>query len=142
MIKFNYVEIGDHGMVIGSGSASGPSFDSLNEFKGGNLVEMEQALKEGEIAYLQGGKIHLAPSSPGPGYVFDPINKHWVLSTQALWTDIRFKRDSLMQATDWVNIRSMETGVPIPKEFLAYRQALRDITNQENPENIQWPTPP
>ena len=51
----------------------------------------------------------------------------------------RFERDSLLSRTDWwaTSDRTMTA------EQTAYRQALRDITNQDGfPDNVTWPTKP
>lgn len=56
---------------------------------------------------------------------------------------VRTKRDYLLNESDWVSFRSMETGQPIPEEWLEYRQALRDVPQQEGfPKDIQWPVKP
>ena len=44
--------------------------------------------------------------------------------------NIRSRRDSLLQDTDWIVIKSYERGQNIPAEWELYRQALRDITEQ------------
>lgn len=62
--------------------------------------------------------------------------------TESQWTNIRNQRNSLLQRSDWISARSVDTGEPVPEEWKIYRQALRDITNQEDPFNIVWPTPP
>jgi hypothetical protein len=55
----------------------------------------------------------------------------------------RRQRDQLLQESDWVTIKSLELREPIPQAWVAYRQALRDLTSQaEFPTNIQWPTKP
>ena len=52
-------------------------------------------------------------------------------------------RDLLLSNTDWIIIRSLDQGTPIPADWQTYRQSLRDITNQPGyPLNIIWPTPP
>lgn len=53
------------------------------------------------------------------------------------------KRAGLLAMSDWVVARSVETGQPIPSEWLAYRSALRDITTQAGfPTSIDWPKAP
>lgn len=55
----------------------------------------------------------------------------------------RGQRNMLLQSCDLVVIRSYESGVPVPTEWVAYRQALRDVPAQPGfPENITWPTKP
>lgn len=56
---------------------------------------------------------------------------------------LRKVRNSLLEETDWVTLRSLSTGNPIPNEVLTYQQELRDITNTYSLlENIEWPTKP
>ena len=55
----------------------------------------------------------------------------------------RAKRDRLLTESDWVTIRATDTGNPVPTEWVDYRQALRDITEQTAfPDNIDWPQEP
>jgi hypothetical protein len=58
------------------------------------------------------------------------------------WAKVRYRRFQLLSETDWRVTRAAETGVPVAPQWLAYRQALRDVTNQPDPFNITWPTPP
>ena len=56
---------------------------------------------------------------------------------------IRMQRDRLLTDTDWIVVKHNELGTPIPQEWLDYRQALRDITEQAGfPEEIEWPQEP
>lgn len=56
------------------------------------------------------------------------------------WEEVRKKRSQLLTETDWYVIRFLERGIPIPDAVTTYRKALRDITLQENPFFIEWPT--
>jgi len=57
--------------------------------------------------------------------------------------EVRYDRDNRLTKTDWVVIKSQETGQPVPPEWAAYRQALRDITEQPGfPLDVVWPTAP
>ena len=57
--------------------------------------------------------------------------------------EVRAHRDRLLTETDWVTIRATDTGDPVPTEWLDYRQALRDITEQSGfPDNVEWPQEP
>ena len=56
---------------------------------------------------------------------------------------VRNKRDELLNETDWVVIKSNETGKPLSAAWKTYRQDLRDITTQQGfPYDITWPTKP
>ena len=60
--------------------------------------------------------------------------------TAHLWKCVRKQRDLLLAETDWVG----GTDVPelIKEKWNTYRQSLRDITTQTDPDNINWPTKP
>jgi len=53
--------------------------------------------------------------------------------------NVRAKRDSLLQETDWMAL----SDVTMSSEMTTYRQALRDITDQEGfPYSVTWPNKP
>ena len=58
------------------------------------------------------------------------------------WDDIRSKRDSILQATDW----TMTTGATVDQaQWAAYRQVIRDIPQtykDKTPDDVVWPTQP
>jgi hypothetical protein len=55
------------------------------------------------------------------------------------WENIRQERNRLLAESDWTQI----TDATADKEAWAtYRQALRDITLQPNPVEVQWPVEP
>ena len=43
---------------------------------------------------------------------------------------LRQLRDERLREVDWVTLRAMRTGEPIPQEWRDYMQALADITDQ------------
>ena len=58
---------------------------------------------------------------------------------------VRTQRDKLLAESDWMVIKSAETGVALATEWATYRQALRDITTHANFPNLtetDWPTKP
>jgi len=56
---------------------------------------------------------------------------------------LRIERDKLLAEVDWVTIRSYNQNVPVPEEWVAYCQALRDLpANTTDPANPVWPTKP
>ena len=58
------------------------------------------------------------------------------------WENVRTQRNGLLIETDWVITKASETGVAVSDDWKTYRQALRDITTQSDPDNITWPTKP
>lgn len=57
------------------------------------------------------------------------------------WKSIRALRDAKLAQSDTYVIRTVESGGDL-EPLKVYRQALRDITNQLDIENIEWPTLP
>lgn len=97
------------------------------------------------VHLLQGGTAGISPS-PSPRHVMDwnGGDIRWIdpTTTPQQWVEIRAQRDELLSATDWRVTRAVEAGASVPVGWSTYRQALRDITNQADPFNIAWPTPP
>ena len=53
---------------------------------------------------------------------------------------VRGQRNRFLSETDWVVSRAFETGTTVPANYATYRQALRDITDQQGfPHSISWP---
>lgn len=60
-------------------------------------------------------------------------------SIECQWFNIRAERNVRLFETDWTVLADS----PVDKEaWTTYRQQLRDITNQTDPFNINWPTKP
>jgi len=58
---------------------------------------------------------------------------------------VRTQRDAKLAESDWMVIKSAETGVALATEWATYRQALRDITTHANFPYLtetDWPTKP
>lgn len=76
----------------------------------------------------------------GTNWVLENLNeseKQDLIKTQ--WKIIRQERNTLLSNTDWIIVKNLEHGEPIPQNFVKYRQDLRDITLQPDPFNIVWP---
>lgn len=57
--------------------------------------------------------------------------------------NVRAHRNYLLTDSDWVVLLHYERGQVPPKEWLTYRQTLRDISLQpEFPYNVKWPDIP
>ena len=60
-------------------------------------------------------------------------------------SEVRDERNQKLKETDWIVIKSAETGVALATEWATYRQALRDITTHANFPNLEeadWPVAP
>ena len=82
------------------------------------------------------------PPQPNKYCIFDYSTKQWVdpRTDESQWRVVRSERKLKLMACDWTQLAD------IPAETKAlwepYRQALRDVTEQPDPFNIIWPTPP
>ena len=60
--------------------------------------------------------------------------------------NLRFKRDSLLKASDWEIMQELEKGNAISDDMKTYRQALRDLPKGKDTvakcTNATWPTKP
>lgn len=65
-------------------------------------------------------------------------------TTEQLWRRVRDRRDALLTQSDILVLPDRWNSYTEQKQnaLSAYRQALRDITTQSDPDNIVWPTPP
>ena len=58
------------------------------------------------------------------------------------WKVVRSEREIKLQSCDWTALNDVPLDPSVKTEWETYRQALRDITDQSDPFNIVWPTPP
>ena len=58
------------------------------------------------------------------------------------WKTVRLQRDRYLNETDWIVTKAKEKNTNIPAAWKTYRQALRDVPSQLDPDNITWPTKP
>lgn len=56
------------------------------------------------------------------------------------WDNIKQERDKLLTETDWTQLA--DVVLKNLDEWRKYRQELRDITSQPDPNQIIWPTKP
>jgi hypothetical protein len=84
--------------------------------------------------------------SPDGWSKYHIINKTWIdTRTQAEkesweWGEIVADRNKKLADTDWTQLP--DVPLETKTEWATYRQELRDITDQPDPFNIVWPTPP
>jgi len=89
------------------------------------------------------------PEPPAPDewqtWAWDASTERWVSqpTAAAIARDVRTERDRRMAAADWVTLRAMRTGKPVPAAWSAYLQALADVPMQPDfPQTINWPEVP
>jgi hypothetical protein len=65
---------------------------------------------------------------------------------------LRKERTRRLAECDWVTLRAVSTGAPIPEDWATYMQALRNLPDVSTPqlnsvgkldmESVNWPAPP
>ena len=58
------------------------------------------------------------------------------------WEEVRDIRDSLLSQSDWTQFQDSPITGSLLTDWQTYRQGLRDITTQDNPYSLTWPTKP
>lgn len=101
------------------------------------------------VDVLTGDLVEYVPPQPADDtmrtWSWDAQQWRWVAAptAAALAGQARARRNQLLAATDWVALRSMGAGEPVPVAWRQYRQALRNLPNQPGfPESIAWPQAP
>ena len=93
-------------------------------------------------SYWDGEVFILKPPPPSEHHIFDYTTKQWVdtRTEQTQWPVVRSQRDALLSASDWTQLPDVPLATK--ETWAIYRQALRDITEQTDPFNINWPVRP
>lgn len=94
------------------------------------------------VYYIENGIPTIFPIKPSEHHIFDYSIKQWVdpRTSDTEWPIVRDKRNQLLAASDWTQLPDVPLATK--EAWAIYRQALRDITEQPDPFNIIWPTPP
>lgn len=92
-------------------------------------------------------KLASAPPYIEDGQVFtiavEPLtNSEIEANTESQWAKIRSQRDLLLSSCDWTQLPDVPFVEQARQEWATYRQALRDVTSQADPYNIEWPVAP
>jgi hypothetical protein len=82
-------------------------------------------------------KVGVKPEQPSNAHIWE--DREWVLKADLQAEAIVFKRNKLLATSDWTQLSDVTTS----EEWITYRQALRDITDQAGfPNKVIWPTAP
>jgi hypothetical protein len=117
------------------------------QFDPGTQGVLEGCFSDGEFCIeVETGQPVKLPPKPSHWHQFDPASRGWndVRSIEHLWAEVRRRRQELLLASDWVEFRTAAKRLSVKQleAWDAYRQALRDITQQPDPLAITWPRPP
>lgn len=134
-----WIEVLDNGLVYSCGRV--PNGVVPSPMKNGEMVEVDSVCVPSQSAYLD-GKVVAIQAPPSYYAVFDPATRTWTdtRSLEFCWEQVRTLRNEKLLASDWTQLPDVPDATK--EAWAAYRQALRDITNQSDPKNIQWPVSP
>jgi len=138
----HYIEADSQGKIFNFGSAGG--FSDAESFKKvlPTAIILDTPVSQLNQYYWDGKAIQPMGRQPSLAHEFNYELKAWVLNAQTQWELVKSKRNDLLAATDWRVIKAQEEGISLDPVWIAYRQALRDITEQPDPFKIVWPNSP
>jgi hypothetical protein len=55
---------------------------------------------------------------------------------------VRKKRDILLCESDWVTCKCYDLGIPVYEDWVLYRKSLRDLPQDKNFPNVEFPVKP
>lgn len=88
------------------------------------------------------GALAQLPPKPSAHCVFDYAAGTWTRDLATAWGVVRYQRDQKLVATDWTTLADVPLAPEVRAAWMAYRQALRDVTDQADPDAVVWPAPP
>jgi len=113
----------------------------LNDFNVYSVIQVENG---GDYTkdYVEG-----TPTQSGSVYVqnwteSDASSEDIETRKNEKWEEVRDIRDNLLAQSDWTQFQDSPITGSLLTDWQTYRQGLRDITSQENPYSLTWPTKP
>ena len=132
----SYITVKPSGQICSSGYVQKSVIDSIYIPEGARVIK-GVSVGDPSMFYWDGEAIQEIPESPSTEHVFSYVTKEWVPSEAA----IRRKRNALLSASDWTQVPDIPESTRVL--WQKYRQALRDIPNQDGfPNSIVWPIAP
>lgn len=124
-------------MVLWSPSARAFFDREFNREIPDDVIEMWPGEHAALLAEQDAGKV-IVPGEDGRPVAVDPV-----VTPEQRAAHARGERDARLRACDWMTLRALERGEPMPSAWAAYRQALRDVPAQSGfPDVINWPEVP
>lgn len=81
------------------------------------------------------------PERPNAYAYFDYAAGEWITNEEYAASDVRARRDALLEETDWTQLPDVPDATK--SKWQAYREGLRDVTKQPGfPLEINWPEKP
>ncbi len=131
------------GYIKQTGSAS--TFDELLTIEGYTSIVIPSSINLSTNSYKWDSSLMQLveiPPRPSPMHEWEMGQWNDTSSVEQKWEQVREIRNAILSATDWIVTRSAERGISVPSDVAIYREALRNITAQSDPFNINWPAAP
>lgn len=146
----------DDGLFIGMTISGSADFVQLNTPPGCHVVLGEHDRSRFRVRWtcddfgtLQPGVVLYRPPPPDDtdlvAWAWDESAWMWrpMPTAAAVAIDMGAERDRRLSATDWVVARAIERGEPVPRAWVIYREALRNLSDQPGwPTSVEWPSSP
>ena len=98
-------------------------------------------LKDDEYVNVETKEVIKKPTKPSDLHFWDWEVKQWVENVELASELVRFDRDKKLNDSDWSQSNDVPTS--LKSKFTEYRQALRDIPQQDGfPYKVVWPEQP
>lgn len=120
-----YKPLQDNTVQVPSGTKPNDSPNTLNKY-----TELADWCNKNNAMIVDQGDYYEAVPVPEP-------------TVQELASMVRYQRDAKLSSTDYLVVPDYPISPEDLEAVKAYRQALRDITEQSGfPKNVQWPVEP
>lgn len=107
-----------------------------------DTIELNTKTGEGYLPYLSDNfdiHVDIETRTIKPGRIDSRSDEE---KARIKWYEVRCQRDKRLADTDWITMRYIDQLGSVPDKWVAYRQALRDVTSQSDPFAIVWPAMP
>jgi len=116
---------------------------ALDGFENWYVIEDETAIPEYDKSSkkLEFVRAFNGTAVVGRYSVIELSNAEKLAAKEARKRDVRYHRDNTLNSTDYLMTSDLFNSFSAAdqEKIVEYRQALRDLTNQENPFAITWP---
>lgn len=134
--------------TLTGGAYAGPALEA-NTPPGCGTIEGVTEWQAQRVDLATGALVDWQPPAPPDTELqtwrWDAQARRWQPAPTAIATaaKVRAERDQRLAACDWVSLRALELGQPVPAGWAAYRAALRAVPEQPGfPDAVVWPHPP
>lgn len=132
----DYITVNESGQIYSCGCVQDTLIDSVYVPNGTKVIQ-GISISDPAQYYWNGSATVVIPDCPSENHVFDYQKKTWNVSADK----VRRYRDKLLKDSDWTQLP--DVPVELRNAWSAYRQALRDITQQPGfPNEVIYPIAP